>query len=342
MGITHITAGALASDSRVRSEADELLARIEKQDRVAAFSEAFLAGMREARWSHEHFLALIDDTLVGIAGLSPDGSAELAVEPTARGRGIGTTLAKAVLKHHEARDNDGGNNGDASLGFWAHGNLPAAQSVANRLDLTPRRTLLVMEIEGEALDAITDDDAWAKTQAELAEQGLGLETYGEAVDKYGANAVDRAWLAVNNDAFSWHPEQGGWDIERLRAGMNTQWFDPHGVILLWDFAGHESGDGEPATLVGFHWTKMHVADSEAGAAGDEHGAKGEVYVVGLSSAYRGRGLGDPLMRAGLVSLRKRGDVSRVVLYVEEDNKPAVARYRQLGFTVVEHHVVYAR
>ncbi|HZK31893.1 MAG TPA: mycothiol synthase, partial [Corynebacterium sp.] len=36
-----------------------------------------------------------------------------------------------------------------------------------------------------------------------------------------------------------------------------------------------------------------------------------------------------------------GGAERVILYVEEDNAAAVKRYRALGFTVAEEHVVYS-
>ena len=103
--------------------------------------------------------------------------------------------------------------------------------------------------------------------------------------------------------------------------MDTDWFDPEGLWFLYDERG-----AEPA-LAGFHWTKRHP------------GATGEVYVVGLSSSYWGEGMGGPLMAIGLEHLVKDGS-SQVILYVEADNRPAVKRYNEIGFTVAESHVVY--
>ena len=162
--------------------------------------------------------------------------------------------------------------------------------------------------------------------------GYEALNYPGAVGRFGRAAVEEQWLGVNNDAFSWHPEQGGWDAERLRRGMETDWFDPEGVLLFWS-GSDVSGDGGPAPeLAGFHWTKWHGDDGA--------GRKiGEVYVVGLADGFRGRGLGGPLISSGLHHLADRG-ADEVILYVEADNTAAVAAYERLGFGVRERHVAY--
>lgn len=291
----------------MKDHARTLLARVAEHDGVEAFSEAFMKGLTNGQ--HEHIAISLDDdpqALAAIAAIAPDGSAELAVHPDYRRRGIGSDLAKQVLARR----------GDA--GLWAHGNLPAAQALAASLDLRPTRELLVMSIEGEALRAIGAPGATA--DALRGYPGLRENSYADEVGKRGEGIVDKQWLAVNNEAFDWHPEQGGWDIARLHEGMNTDWFDPHGVRFVWE--------GE--RLAGFHWTKRHPGQAELG----------EVYVVGVADAYRGRGLGDPLMRAGVEHL-VAGGAEKVILYVEADNAPAVARYETLGFSVTERHVVYS-
>ena len=168
--------------------------------------------------------------------------------------------------------------------------------------------------------AIDGDPLVAATAYRLPD-GVELLDLPAAYDRYGSETVDQLWLEANNQAFSWHPEQGGWDLDRLNQARDTDWYRPDDVLTLW----------ENSKLLGFHWVKRH-GDLRAGA-------KGEVYVVGLGDAGRGRGLGGPLVSAGIKRLVAEG-ASLVFLYVEADNEPALRAYRDVGFVVVEHHVLY--
>jgi mycothiol synthase len=82
-------------------------------------------------------------------------------------------------------------------------------------------------------------------------------------------------------------------------------------------------------MIGFHWTKVH----------DE--STGEVYVVGIDPAERGRGLGKTLTLVGMHHLEQIG-LERVILYVDESNRGAVRLYQGLGFERVGLDVMYAR
>ena len=62
-----------------------------------------------------------------------------------------------------------------------------------------------------------------------------------------------AFLAVNNAAFEWHPEQGDMMVEDLESRQSERWYEPGGFLL------HEV-DGEVA---GFCWTKVHDDESES-------------------------------------------------------------------------------
>ncbi len=124
---------------------------------------------------------------------------------------------------------------------------------------------------------------------------------------------EEAWLEVNNRAFKWHEEQGGWELQTLRDREAQPWFDPEGFLL------HERG----GRLAGFCWTKVH----------DDHDPPlGEIYVVAVDPDYQGLGLGRALTLAGLDWLTGRG-LKTAMLYVDADNTPALRLYESLGFGV---------
>ncbi|WP_454979398.1 mycothiol synthase, partial [Corynebacterium propinquum] len=211
-----------------------------------------------------------------------------------------------------------------SLQVWAHGQLPAAEAIAHKQQLEIVRHLLVMSVSGEAL----------QKSAEPGEtpDGFVAANYPDSVERFGTEHVENSWIEANNQAFSWHPEQGGWDTDRLHRAMEADWFDPHDVIFLWDDAA-EGVDKRPAQA-GFHWTKWH------GAAEDSAKTVGEVYVIGLANAYQGRGLSGHLLRRGIKQMVNKG-ATEVILYVEKDNESAVRVYEKSGFDIAENHVVYA-
>jgi mycothiol synthase len=124
---------------------------------------------------------------------------------------------------------------------------------------------------------------------------------------------EQSWLEVNNAAFHWHPEQGGWDLTTLGQRMRETWFDPDGFLL------HDR-DGR---LAAFCWTKIHHEVAPP---------VGEIYVIAVHPDFHGLGLGRALTVAGLASIAARG-VTTALLYVDADNAPAVGLYGELGFVV---------
>lgn len=303
LGDMNIEMRVLSEDPTLAEQAKEVAAAAAEVDGVAPISEQFLLGLEDPRSGHRHLVALVDGRLVGYAGIE-ESTAELVVAPEHRRQGIGGAL------YRELREQVPG------IQVWAHGNTPAAQALTRQLDLQPVRELLVMGVVSPGLEES------AKYQLPA---GFEVADLVRSREKLGAETVDQAWLAANNEAFSWHPEQGGWDLSRLARAQEVDWFRAEDVLFLWDLRGAEP------VMAGFHWTKWH--------AGEEP-AFGEVYVVGLAASHRGQGLGGTLLGIGLAHLVRRG-ANRVILYVEADNAAAVKVYQNSGFEIVEQHIVLA-
>ena len=274
----------------------ELITAATAQDGVAPVGDQVLRELPQDRT--RHLLAVDDGDVVGYLNLAPASEqgaamAELVVHPQHRRRGIGSQLARTGLAE----------GGDATR-IWAHGNLDAARATAAALGLVVVRELLQMRRPLTDLPAVSIPD------------GVRIATYSGAVD-------DAELLRVNNAAFAWHPEQGGWTDADIAERRGERWFDPGGLFL--------AVDAQNDKLLGFHWTKMH------------NPSLGEVYVVGVDPAAQGRGLGYTLTLVGLHHLAERlAAASEVMLYVEADNSAAVTTYQRLGFDVADVDVAYAR
>ena len=269
-----------------------------RSDGVAPVGEQVLRELPYARTRH---LVVADDGhVVGYLNLTPgrDGShamGELVVEPRARRRGIGTALLRA------AADEVAG-----AVRFWAHGTLPAARAVADAFGMTAVRELMQMRRTLRDVPGL------------VVPEGVTIRTYQGASD-------DAELLRVNNAAFAWHPEQGGWEQADLDERRRESWFDPEGLFL--------AVDDETGALLGFHWTKVHA----------DHPGLSEVYVVGVDPAAQGRGVGRVLTVVGLQHLARRlvsHEQPEVMLYVEAENAAAVKTYEQLGFAVSSVDTAY--
>lgn len=296
MSTNHSTAKQLAADNaEFVAPAKAIIEAATSADGFEPISEQFRRHLQ-----HNTMLTMVEaGKLVGFATL--DGATcELVVHPEHRGKGYGAQLLAQV---------------PAEVPVWAHGNLPAAKRLAEKTHRLIVRELLVMQIAGRPLERAAE--------VELP-QGAQVASLGEAQREAESGALPseaelrKAWLEANNQAFDWHPEQGGWDMAKLEEAMDTDWFDPHDVLFLLDASGQ---------MQGFHWVKQLA------------GKPGEVYVVGLADHGRGKGLGQPLIATGLKRLVDCGN-TEVILYVEADNASAVKAYERLGFEVVERHVLY--
>ncbi|MGH3425617.1 MAG: mycothiol synthase [Nocardioidaceae bacterium] len=229
-------------------------------DGIAPLSEQVTLSLRDLdERARTHVLLSAAGRVVGYAQLDPGDpegtAAELFVVPEARGNGYGRALASGAL----AATTRG------TLRVWAHGELPAAVALADRLGFRRVRALWQM---GRTLGA-------ASLPEPRLPDGVTLRPFMPGQD-------DEGWLAANARAFAGHPEQGRVTRRDLRDRMRQPWFDPAGFLLA-ERAG---------TIVGFHWTK--VADGT-----------GEVYVIGVDPSEQGHGLGKALLLAGLHHLAAR-------------------------------------
>lgn len=274
----------------------ELVSAATQSDGVAPVGEQVLRELVQARTAH---LTAVADPgqLIGYLNLAAD-MAELVVHPAHRRHGVGAAMIRAALRR------SGGHNR-----FWAHATLPAARATARATGLVPVRELMQMRRSLCDIPDVTVPD------------GIQIRTYA-------GHADDAELLRVNNAAFAWHPEQGGWSQADIDARRTESWFDPAGLFLAYD--------AESGALLGFHWTKVHGAATEG---------LGEVYVVGVDPAAQGSGLGRALTIVGMQGLARRllpvNDNAVVMLYVESDNTVAVRTYERLGFTVHSIDTAYA-
>jgi mycothiol synthase len=280
------------------------------EDGVAPLSEHVLLHLRYGGDPRaRNVLVSEGGRIVGYAHLDPTDpvagpSGELVIDPEHRRRQLGLTLVRKLVA--EA--------GDRQLRLWAHGDLPAASSLAASAGFERVRALWQMR---RSLQAHLD-------RPELAE-GITVRTFVIGQD-------EDAWTALNRRAFASHPEQGAWTRADLDLREQEPWFNPAGFFLA----------VRAGKLVGFHWTKIHGQNGEdSSEAGHEHQAIGEVYVVGVDPGERGSGLGRALTLVGLHYLRSRG-LFQVMLYVDESNTPAIGLYQSLGFTHWGTDVMFAR
>jgi len=297
------------------ADVQALVAAATEVDGTAPLSEHVLLHLRHGGDAEAaHLLAREGGELVGFAHLDltdpvAGGAGELVVHPEHRRAGLGSRIVQELLDRAGRSEVAAGR-----LRLWAHGEHPGAVALATTLGFTQARVL------------------WQMRRSLLAPLAEPRMPEGVRLRPFVVGADEPEFLRVNNAAFDWHPEQGGWDLDQVKLREAEPWFDPQGFLLA------VRDDPADDRLLGFHWTKVHGGDKPGAHS---HEPIGEVYVLGVDPSARGMHLGAALTLAGLRHLRDRG-LRQVMLYVEADNDAAVRVYRDLGFTRWDTDVSYVR
>lgn len=208
-----------------------------------------------------------------------------------------TSAALAAAVGRQLEDMSG------SVSIWIdhpdHGEHAGSESVPTDTELG--RSLAALGLSFER-------DLYRMERSLPMDQPSGIDTRSFVVGQ-----DESAWVEVNNRAFSWHREQGGWTLAQVAERQAEPWFDADG-FRVYDIDGQ---------IAAYCWTKVHA---------DEVPPIGEVYVIAVDPQYHGQGLGRALTLAGYEHLAEVG-LTRAMLYVDADNTAAVTLYRDLGLEV---------
>ena len=315
-----MTQRSIASGALTGAQVSDVLAVAEAArmaDGVAPLSEPTLLHLRYGgREPGRDLLLGVHGEIAGYAYTGTPGapeadlSGELVIDPARRRQGLGLALLRAVIAEADGH----------AVRMWAHGDLPAAASLARSAGFERFRALWQMR---------------RSLRDPLAEPALPA---GSTLRTFVPGRDEQEWLDLNARAFAKHPEQGAWTRNDLDLREREGWFDPAGFFIA----------ERRGAMAGFHWTKIHgpgdadgPGDAGSPSAADAPAGIGEVYVVGVDPGEQGTGLGRALTLAGLHYLRDRG-LPEAMLYVDEDNVPAIRMYRALGFSRWRTDAMYRR
>ena len=275
-------------------------------DNTPAIAEHVLLHLRHGGdKADSHLVIQKDNQVIGYAHLDKTDqvagpSVELVIHPDHRGSGIGSDLLKSAI---EVCGN--------KIRLWSHGDLSQARALAESNNFIKLRTVIQMSKELNEVLPIDRD--------------YEIRSFLPELD-------NKAWLALNNQAFANHPEQGNWSEADLLVRLNEDWFDEKGFFVA----------QEGAELIGFCWTKIHGGHSHSHPSGDDHhdhAPIGEIYVTAVSKEHVGKGIGKALTITGLNFLKYQG-LDNAMLYVDKNNQVAFNLYKSLGFVESGRDVLY--
>lgn len=234
-----------------------------------------------------------------VSRVNDSWSLDLVIDPQHRHQTLelgNHLLAEAMQVIHE--------QGGGHIHWWVFDPTADHQLLAQKVSLTPGRTLLQLRVELPLSESVV-----------AATKNIATQSFKVGID-------DEEWIALNNRAFANHPEQGGWTKQILESRQSEKWFDAEGFLMHYinttdSIAKHE--------LAGFCWTKIDR---------DSDPLLGEIYVIAVDPRHHNKGLGRSLTVAGLNHLATAGAATGM-LFVDKDNIAAISTYLKLGFTT--HH-----
>lgn len=217
---------------------------------------------------------------------------DLTVHPASRRRGHGRRLVAGALDIARSR-------GLEQLQLYVPSHLPGSVAFARAVGLRYHSSLWQFRLAEDR---------------DVPAPAFPADVVVRAWDPARDTDID-AWTAFMLAAFEGHPTRMTWTPAVIRAVNEAPDFDPTSILLVATAA-------DPAALVAFARIEMHH-DPAAGQTGD-------VGLIGVLPAWRGRGLGRELLRWSVTELRTRG-AGPIELSVEAANDRATALYRAHGF-----------
>jgi mycothiol synthase len=294
-------------NSLSKSQIDGVIALINAaaaQDGTPPISEHIILHLRHGGdKSDSHLIMERDNKVIAYAHIDATDlvagpSVELVVHPDHRKSGLGKEL---LSKSKEICG--------TKMRLWAHGDLSAAQKLADENGFERIRTVIQMR----------------KSLADLSanQHNFAIRTFLPGLD-------NEEWLALNNKVFENHPEQGAWSLKDLQTRLAESWFDPAGFFVA----------TQDNKLIGFTWTKIHGGHShkhDDQTEQHDHDPIGEIYITAVATS--GTGLGKVLTQTALAYLKANGLIT-AMLYVDSDNEVALNLYKSLGFAQSSQDVMY--
>jgi len=122
------------------------------------------------------------------------------------------------------------------------------------------------------------------------------------------------YVALVNTAFADHPSPYAVTVEQIRHVHGLPDFDPANILLV-------APAIEPERL---------IAVCRCVVRRDGDIARGEVGLIGVLPAWRGRGLGRELLRWGIARLHGIG-ATQITITIDATNERALGLYERTGF-----------